>query len=64
MRKRKMHTKKVFSKRIALRLVELGANLIDVQPNRERMGYMMYVFEVDMRLDEAFKKMYSKNSWW
>jgi len=57
--KKKMYTKKVFSRRIALKLIELGADLVDVLPNKERVGFMMYIFEVNENLDKAFKKLHN-----
>lgn len=59
-KKNKVHSKKIFARSLAMKLVEFGAELIDVQPNKVNKDYMMYVFVVNEKLDNAFKQYYNK----
>lgn len=58
-KKNKVHSKKIFARSLAMKLIEFGADLIDVQPNKQNSNYLMYIFEVNENLDNAFKQYYN-----
>ena len=47
--------KKIFSIRVAKKLIKLGERVVDIKPNLKKAGFTVYVFELSPTFDENMK---------